>query len=78
VVAHRGEALVETPEHPLPVVLDPGHLAVGRPTPVDGAAVRRDQALHAQADAEHGHGPGGEHLPAHHEVGGVRGMSRAG
>ena len=54
-----------------------GHLTVRRRHPLDQPAVRRDQALHAQADAEHGDPCGAEHLGADGEVGRVGGVARA-
>ena len=47
-----------------------------RRDPADLAAVRRHEPLHAQADAEHRPGAGGEHLAADGEVGGYGGVSR--
>ena len=49
-----------------------------RQHPLDQPAVRRDQALHAEADAQHGHGSGGQDRPADGEVGRVGGVAGAG
>ena len=57
-------------------MVDPRHLAVGGHVAVDGAAVRRDQALHAQAHTQHGPGRGAQHLASHREVGGFVGVTR--
>ena len=53
VVPDGTECLGRPRNTPCPSWLDPGHLAVRGHVAVDGAAVRRHQALHAQADAEH-------------------------
>ena len=78
VVADGGEALRHAGEDAPAVVLDPGHLAVRRRVPVDRSAVRRDEALHAEADAEHRHRAVGEHLAADREVGGDVGVAGPG
>ncbi len=77
VVAHRLERRRDPGEHADPVVHDLGHLAVGRLDPADRPAVRRDEGLHPEAHAEHGHTEL-EDRAAEGEVGRVRRMTRPG
>ena len=51
---------------------------MGRDVAVDAAAVRRDEALHAEADAEHRAAGAPQHLASDREVGGVRRVAGTG
>ncbi len=77
VVAHRLEGRGDPAEHTDPLVGHAGHLAVGRLDPLDRAAVRRDQGLHAEAHAEDRHAEL-EHPPAEGEVGRIERVTGTG
>ena len=68
VVAHRREQLRQPLEHPVAVVPDPLDDAVRGRDPVHGAAVRRHQALHPEADPQHRPRAGQQHLTPDREV----------
>lgn len=78
VIANGPESLWQTGENPPTVVHDQCCLAVGWDMPVDCAAVRRDESLHAQTDTEHGAGARAQDLSSYGEVGGFIGAARTG
>ena len=78
VVAHRLEVLRHPGEHTAPVVRHQRQVAVSGGDAVDHAAVRRDQALHAQAHPQHRDRPVQQHLSPDREVALVGGRPRAG